>query len=360
MDRAGTDGDVAGRSRNSILVLLAGATMLALATWEVTHLGPGGVGQELHIVAITVHGMGAAFAALVMIFGVSVGRVPGITWLRVASVTVSLSALAYLAGLTLTAPNWMLASFLLGGWLVGAGSFVLGSRRTGASRRSSAPARVVTTVVVLTVAVGFAVCLAGPLPSLDGRPEANPVPAMSLLRLQTGLLCVLGLGVGATVRAARLARMHREPWSTTFAISLFLAASSMLQRLVVLTPLNGDPRTGSAVAELLLIGSGVLLVAAAVQFLRAHVSAVSEAREASVRRTIATQLHDGLAQDLAVVASQSTRLARLVPTHQEELGLVVLASVQALETSRAAIEALRHEADPGRNPSVPSRPLGRS
>jgi signal transduction histidine kinase len=322
--------------------LATAGVLLLIVVVEWLSLRTGARGEQLHVVAVTVHGMGASFVAVMLASGMYVGVIPRVGTLSAAAVTLSVGAVGYLAGVTLGTPERTLIPLLLGSWLLGAAGSAVGLRLPGGRPRAGPSAWAGTAAFVLGVVTGLhLLVLPTPVrvlgPHLRGEGAAD---AWSATQLVAVLAIAAAVSSVAAVHAWRLVRAQPTPWLTSFACALLLGATSLLQRFVAVVSPAWSGRPGGAAAELLWLLSGAVLLVAALQGLRAHSGAVSAAREAERRRRIADELHDGLAQDLALVASHGAVLARRVPDHAAELGLVVAASTNALAASRAAIDAL--------------------
>jgi hypothetical protein len=334
-------------ARRSRWYATAGVLLLLLVL-EWLSLRTGARGDELHVVAITVHGVGASFVAVMLASGMYVGVLPRAGALRAAAVTLSVGAVAYLAAVTFGAPDRTLVPLLLGSWLLGAAGTAVGLGAPAGHARAGGRTRAGTTAFVLSVVTGLLLLVVparlGVLgPHLGGGSAA--VDAWAVPQLAAVLAILVVLATLAAVHAWRLVRTQATAWLTSFALALLLGAASLLQRLVGTFEPRWSGGSGGAAAELLWLLSGAVLLVAALQGLRAHGAAVAAAREAQRRRQVAAELHDGLAQDLALLASHGAVLARRLPGHAAELDLVVAASTHALAASRAAIDALLERPD---------------
>ena len=93
-----------------------------------------------------------------------------------------------------------------------------------------------------------------------------------------------------------------------------------------------------------LLGLAILLLALAMRVSRNVVAAKSELARVEERRSIARDLHDGLAQELAYIRVQANRLAAAEPDNTEVRRLEA-ASQRALDEARSAIQALTRDED---------------
>jgi signal transduction histidine kinase len=323
-----------------------GALLLVVVV-EWLSLRAGARSEQLHVVAVTVHGIGTSFVAVMLASGMYVGAIPRVGAVRAAAVTFSVGAVGYLAGVTLGAPERTLFPLLLGSWLLGAAGIVVGFRLPGRHRRAGRSTWAGTAAFVLGVVTGLhLLVLPTPVrmlgPHLRGEVAADAWAATQLVAV---LAITAAVSSSAAVHAWRFVRARPTAWLTSSVFALLLGAASLLQRLLAVVSPGWSGGSGGAAAELLWLLSGAMLLVGALQGLRAHGAAVAAAHEAQRRRQVAAELHDGLAQDLALLASHGAVLARRVPGHAAELELVVAASTHALAASRAAIDALLERPD---------------
>jgi signal transduction histidine kinase len=110
----------------------------------------------------------------------------------------------------------------------------------------------------------------------------------------------------------------------------------------VLTP---EPLSGYVtVGDWLRLTAYAVLLVGAIRELRAYWARLADAAVLEERRRMARDLHDGLAQELAFIASQATVLARRDGADQR-VHLLLGASERALDESRRAIAALTRPTD---------------
>jgi signal transduction histidine kinase len=147
-----------------------------------------------------------------------------------------------------------------------------------------------------------------------------------------GMLLLIGAGVGF----ARRAIAERDELMSWLAVGTILAALARLNYFVFPSQYTDYIYTGDFFA---LAFHLVLLVGAARQVHAYHRDLVQMA-VLEERRRIARDLHDGLAQDLAFIVSQSQRRGAA-----DRLDQLAGAAERALDDSRAAIAALTRPAN---------------
>ena len=139
---------------------------------------------------------------------------------------------------------------------------------------------------------------------------------------------------GAALWVTGVPRERRDRIALSIGVALALFAMAALQQL--LACLLG--RTGLPPAQLLRAGGlALLLVALVIELDRRRRARAASAAIAGERRRLARELHDGLAQELAYLRTQSRRI-----TGAETL---VEAADRALEETRAAISGLVRSCD---------------
>jgi signal transduction histidine kinase len=168
-------------------------------------------------------------------------------------------------------------------------------------------------------------------PESSGRPRV--VGDASVLALQVVLMCLYAL---AAVGFVRQAERHRDELIAFIAVAATLGAAARLNYFLFPSIYSEWVYTGD-VFRLTLYA--VLLVGALRQVAR-YQRRIAEGAVLDERRRIARELHDGLAQELAYISSQSRRL-RAEPAARH----IATAAERALDESRAAISALTRPAD---------------
>ena len=238
------------------------------------------------------------------------------------------------AALHLHAASGLTASLPLGQLIVGAmfaaAAFAPDRRLIGRTR----PLAVVVLVSLAGVAVadlgGFLLrdqLLAGARSSgLEiGHALAHPLGFAALL-------ASAGLFACAAIRFAREGRLERNG-----ILSLLACAVAMLAiaRLYCLAMPSVSPETVTLREAIRLVAVG-LIFAAAVRRERQMRSTIAQAAAISERRRVARDLHDGLAQDLAVIVAHEARITTQLGAEHP----VVIAARRALALSRGTISEL--------------------
>lgn len=166
-------------------------------------------------------------------------------------------------------------------------------------------------------------------------PLINAHPAIVLLQLFTMLLFTVA-GLGFINRSERTG----DELMRWLAAGALLAAFSRLH-YVMFPSLYGDwVYTG----DFLRLGFYGLLLVGAVGEIRRYWAGLAEAAASDERRRIARDLHDGLAQELAYIATQTRRMGR-DGADSEALRRINAAADRALDESRRAIAALTRSDD---------------
>jgi signal transduction histidine kinase len=155
------------------------------------------------------------------------------------------------------------------------------------------------------------------------------------LRRPLGLVLVLaatGLLVRAGIGFARRGRIERDDVASMLAGAAILLAAARVSQLAL--PWLA-PDEISATEAMRLAACSLVLVAALRQELHTRAMVAREASRAE-RRRVARDLHDGLAQDLALIAAHGERIAGAMGAEHP----VVIAARRALDISRYTISEL--------------------
>ena len=249
-------------------------------------------------------------------FGVAVGL--GV--MAVADVVLVLN------GVTL-APDGGSAAAVLPYQFVGAGvlaAAALSPRRPmfRRPRRYMILAAVAAVALVLLLLAELAV-----IPGLGVRP-AEPHDIV-LLRLATCALLVI-----AAVGLAGNRVMREEPLTLWLAVSALLAALALLERFAAPAPVLAM----FTWVHVFQLGAVLALLVGSLGEVRGYHRRLADVAVAEERRRVARDLHDGLAQDLAFIASQSKYLAG--QSGDQRLSEIAVAAERALDDSRAVVGAL--------------------
>lgn len=144
----------------------------------------------------------------------------------------------------------------------------------------------------------------------------------------------------AIVGCLRVATRDDDHLAGAFAIAAVFAVASRIEYAAAQSLTS---RLVTSADILRLAFYAILIVAAGLE-IRTYWQRLADAAVQDERRRIARDLHDGLAQELAFVASQSRVLANNLPDSRRA-GLVCAAAERALDESRRAIAALTSRRD---------------
>jgi signal transduction histidine kinase len=145
---------------------------------------------------------------------------------------------------------------------------------------------------------------------------------------------------GAAVALARLAEAQEDDFLKWFAIGLVIAAMAYLNYALFPSQFTELLYLG----DLLFLGTIGALLFAAVREISREEAAMIRSAVLQERRRVARDLHDGVAQELAFIASQ-TRWFMRDPANLQPLPEILDAVERALDESRSAIAALDRPID---------------
>jgi signal transduction histidine kinase len=192
------------------------------------------------------------------------------------------------------------------------------------------PRRRLGVASVAVVALGmFALQRTGLIPGLRPAPGGGAL-GVDLLRVVAFAL----LTVAAAGLAGRRDR-RADPLLRWLSAALALAALTQIERVAIAAP---SAQAFTWVHVLQLAAAAAMLVACAEE-VRAYHRGIAEVAVTDERRRMARELHDGLAQEVAYVASQTKHLA--AHSEDERLQLIAAAAERALDDSRYVVGALR-------------------
>jgi signal transduction histidine kinase len=235
----------------------------------------------------------------------------------------------------------------VGGRLLAAFGFaiaaVMGPRRVAEPRRALVPLLLVCAALLAALAALFAL-LAPSLP-LGIDPSTSPTapnrPRIvgNAALLTTLLVTTLFYAVAAVgfVRRSYHARDELLGW---FAVASVLAAFANVNYFLFPSLYTEWVYTG----DFFRLATYLVLFIGAVRQIGAYQRSVAGAAVLEERRRLARELHDGLAQELAFISTQTRWMADGHP-QKEHFDLVAMAAQRALDESRSAIAALTRPLD---------------
>jgi len=187
-------------------------------------------------------------------------------------------------------------------------------------------------VVIVPVFVAQRV---GLLPGTNTAPDAAGAELIALRALAVALLA------GAAAALAAFHRRDEDALARWLLVALALGALAQLDRLA-----EGPSRSPELTwAHVLHAAAAAALCIGCVREVRTYHRRLTEMAVVDERRRIARDLHDGVAQDVAFIASQTKRLNDQVGS--ERLDMIASAAERALADSRSIVGALtRSSAQP--------------
>lgn len=174
-------------------------------------------------------------------------------------------------------------------------------------------------------------------PTLSPSSSHRPLLAGHPLVHATQLLA-MALFASAAVGFARLAARLHEPFFTYVAAASVLSGFARLNYFLFPSLFSEWVYTG----DFLRLASYLLLLIGGAREIAAYRAAAARSAVLEERRRIARDLHDGLAQELSYILSESRRLRPLEPS----LEPLARAAERALDESRRAIAALTRPHEP--------------
>jgi signal transduction histidine kinase len=187
------------------------------------------------------------------------------------------------------------------------------------------------TILAAVAAVAFVLLLLAELAVIPGpgvRPGAEPHDIV-LLRLATCALLVV-----AAVSLAGNRDMREEPLTLWLGVAAFLAALALLARVAEPSPMLAM----FTWVHVFQLGVVLALLVGSLGEVRGYHRRLADMAVADERRRVARDLHDGLAQEVAFIASQSKYLAG--QSGDQRLSEIAAAAERALDDSRAVVGAL--------------------
>lgn len=335
----GTGGPGASPSR-----LLAAAWLVGGSVTAAVALSPGLIfgffRPDLHLVLDTVDGIIAALVAALLLDrarrrGSLSDQLLGECLAVLAVISLVISVGAELSGLDTDAAVWVqlilraaASVFVLASALVGVSS----PRGTGHRRRLLV--LVVLTVAVLPVAPLLPPAVSASVADQQSRVDLSGHPALVAVQA----LSALAFLVAAVLLSRRLLR-GGDRLTAWIAPAVVLAAFARVNYALFPSIYSGWFYTG----DVLRTASYVVLLVGALLEVRANWAGATRTAVEDERRRLARELHDGVAQEIALIRVEALRLDR--PRPGDGAAEIVDAADRALEETRTTIDALTTSPD---------------
>jgi signal transduction histidine kinase len=309
--------------------------LLALAVTAFVILVPAsrvGLGSETAAaLVITARGMAELFAACLIggRFRRTAARCDGIAAAGLGVMAVA--DLAFALGRATVPPDAISTAPVLPCQLVGAGLLAMAAFTPERAlvqkprRRLVVGATAALALVVLALQEAHAVPVAAPAGG------SEPVEVVVLRMAAFGLLAAAAVGFARRSPGT-------DPMRSWLTVALTLAALAQVNRLAVPAPATAE----FTWMHILQLGAMGALVRGSVAEIRSYQARLAELAVHDERRRMARDLHDGLAQEVAFIASQTKYLAGR--TGDDRMNLIAASAERALDDSRFLIGTLTRAA----------------
>lgn len=174
--------------------------------------------------------------------------------------------------------------------------------------------------------------------SPNGRHHPRVVGDAAMLGLTLASAVLYAVAAAAFVRRSERDRDELFGW---FGVASALAAFGMLNEFLFPSRFS----RWLFIGDFLWISAYVVLLIAAAAEIAAYQRGIARAAVLEERRRLARELHDGLAQELAFISTQTRRLLAAPDSQVRQLDQLAVAAERALDESRSAIRALTRRLD---------------
>ncbi|MFL5913365.1 MAG: sensor histidine kinase [Gaiellaceae bacterium] len=235
------------------------------------------------------------------------------------------------------------AGRLLGAFLFAIAAFAP-TRRLRRPRQAVLPVMLACAGALALIALVFAVAAhhlpfginPGLSPTSPDRPRVVGNPAVLIVQIVAMVL--FSIAAVGFVRASERAHDQILDW---FAIGSVLAAFSHLNYFLFPSLYSNWVYMG----DFLRLAFYLVLLAGAAREIAAYQQRMADTAALEERRRLARELHDGLAQELAFISTQSRWLAQSPGADRDRLEQLAVSAARALDESRSAIAALTRPLD---------------